>query len=127
MTRVYQFAIGTSSSVITDLYDLKVVAPRESFLPSSERRDLSDGSVGDYGFASAEWHWDFLRRDQWQTLKAFRSGASTDVFLTTRNQFNQWNTYQGKMIWPDKEEWSATRGMKFTLRFNALVDYEVPV
>lgn len=126
MTAAYEFQIGTSSGSMSLLSTLNIVWPRPDFAAAAEVRARGDGSQASFGFVSASWHWDFIPAKAWSSLYNYRVGISTPIFIRTKNNLDVFRTYAGFMNWPLNEEWSVTRGLKFTLTFTALVEQSEP-
>lgn len=108
-----------------------VVFPRPIYMPYTQPLDLGDGSLRGGGWATAEWQWDILTRDQREALRAYMpatvpSVAPTSALVRFRTSVNEENdvfvTFLGQMLWPPGETKDATARKPFSLKFRALVD-----
>lgn len=125
------YQIGTTLGGMTDLQSLTtpVDPPKTTFKPYSQYLPLGSGAVRGGGWATAEWRYnasgdDYLTRAQRDQLKAFCTGASAEVYISTpvNDTADQFKTFRAIMIWPEEEVKDFTVRRDFVIRFQRLVE-----
>lgn len=123
-----EFSIGLSLETLVLLSELSpvVIEPQSSFSRYSVEIETNDGGVAGQGWPVDEWHWGFIHVDQWQALRNYCGGKSSNVFMRTYNDFTEeWETYSAVMIWPGgPPNIQARKVIDFTLVFRKLVFQE---
>jgi hypothetical protein len=137
----YSYAIGTLAGGTAGLTNVETLlaSPKGTFPPQgsySPGTELRLGSLGTrwVGTPQAVWRWGFLSRTQRDALRAFCSGASAEVYITTRvndlagetGSETEYRTYRALLLWPAEERREAQgRRVDFELRFNLLEEVTV--
>lgn len=129
------YEIGTSDSNLVNIETLvtgttkKLRPPKSFYEPFADYVDLVDASRKGVGWASAEWHWDYLTQAQRNALRVYCTGASSTVYIRTRgnDSSDQYVYLTGTMIWPEgDEDKTAGRRLDFTIRFRNLTSFSPP-
>lgn len=126
-----EFKIGSTLVGITTLDALTVFVPdpRTSFRPYSKMIDLGSGLKRGAGWPTAEWNYGFLTQEQREQLRTFCTGASAEVFITTRTRDEDdddqlFKTFKAVMIWPEEEDYRNSKRLDFTIKFTRLEEQE---
>jgi hypothetical protein len=98
-------------------------APHGIFKPAVDSINLGNGLARSIGRPVAAWSWGFLTQAQRNILRAFCTGKSARVYITTRvnDSSDVYVTYDAVMLWPDEEKKFATRRTDFILEFRDLI------
>jgi len=99
----YEFGIGTAigpSSIPSYLFDLDVKAPRQTFIPSQEYKELGNGDVIGRGYSEIEWYFEYLSDEETIVLRSYCPTGSGLVYVRTPDEDLNWHTYYARMIWP---------------------------
>jgi hypothetical protein len=128
MTYEYSFSIGAAYATLKNLGDLGVPAPKASWKPFAALADLSDKMVRGLGAPVVTWEWGYLTQAQRDALRAYCTGASAAIWIRTQtmDSAGAYAYYSGVMIWPEQEDYVATRRLNFTLVFRQLTLYTPP-
>lgn len=128
MTYEYSFMIGTAYATLTNLEALNIPAPRSIWRPYAALADLSDKTVRGLGSPVVVWEWGFLTQAQRDALRTYCTGASSNVWIKTQTMDSAaaYVYYSGVMIWPEQEDYAASRRLNFTLIFRQLTLYTPP-
>ncbi len=123
----YSYEIGLNYGGMTNVEELAtpLPAPKSTFRPYSQRRNLGDGTVRGLGWVIATWRFGILKPALRDQLRTFCAGASAEVYIKTRknNTLDAYQVYTAVMIWPEEEEKRAGRRMDFVIEFRNLVEY----
>lgn len=120
------FKIGTSVAglVTLDALTTRVPDPQTSFQFYSQILDLGSGLKRGVGYSRTTWTYGYLTQDQRNQLRAFCTGASTEIYITTRSRDEVSNTlfktYKAVMTWPEQEEYRNGRRLDFVISFTRL-------
>jgi hypothetical protein len=121
------YQIGTSAGTKATLATLSVVDPKSSYKPGAQRVRLTSGGSRDIGYPQAVWRWGFITQAQRNALRAYCTGASATVYITTRvndtisTAADAYDDFQAIMHWPEEEDREAFRRIGFELTFTNLV------
>lgn len=119
----YEYKIGSTLGGLALLSSLGIPAPKHAFVPYSVEVDLGDGSQAGQGWATDEWHWDFLTASQRATLRTYVTGKSAKIFIRDLiDDGATWKNFEVEAIWPTVEDRQAGRRLSFTLQFRAMVE-----
>lgn len=121
------FKIGTSVAglVTLDALTTKVPDPQTSFQFYSKQLDLGSGLKRGAGWPITTWTYGYLTQAQRDQLRTFCTGASAEVYITTRTRDKDetdslFKTYKAVMIWPENEEYRASRRLDIVITFTRL-------
>ncbi len=121
------FKIGTSVAglVSLDALTTKVPDPKTDFKFYSQLLDLGSGLKRGAGYSSTTWTYGYLTQAQRDQLRTFCTGASSEIFITTRTRDEDesdslFKTYKAVMIWPENEEYRASRRLDIVITFTRL-------
>lgn len=121
------YALGTTDPP-TDIEELLGTtaltgkrAPQDTFYEASVFVDRADGLQSGHGYPTVTWRFGVLSQAMIDNLRAICPGRSAEVYLTTRNADGDFATYQGVMIWPQRQadaRQAADKfvGLEFTFR-----------
>lgn len=121
------FAIGaTNPPDNLEILPVPLPVPRAYHQNTTERITAASGRVYARGYPSCRWVFSILTSEQVGQLRAFCSGESAEVYITTLANDDQYHTYKAVMIWPEEtDRQPAVRDrLEFELMFSHLV--EVP-
>ena len=96
-------------------------APQDTFYESSVFVDRADGRQSGHGYPYCVWRFDILTQAMIDNLRAVCPGRSAEVYITTRDADGDFTTYQGVMIWPQRQAEARQAadkfvGLEFTFR-----------
>jgi len=118
----YEYSIATTYVGLTTLKAQGISRwPRQSFQPYVDERDAGGGGIIVVGTARERWTWDLICRADWNILYNYRTGATTPVFIRTKDELDAWHSYSALMIWPGNVDWVVTKAFKFSIEFHNLV------
>lgn len=120
----YEYALGNAADALQNLEDdLDLPPPHPApFREWATVYSCGDGAVQGDGFPSADWNWDYLDKDHVAALRAYCSGKSASVYITTLEADGEsYGTYQAIMLWPDEPGFQMGRAStSFVLKFTHL-------
>jgi hypothetical protein len=99
-----RYALGSTLGDLTALNELGVTFPISAYRPYSDAVMLASGQIFGRGFPVVEWHWAFISLEERAILKAFTTGLSGNVYLTTLLNDHSWATFSAVMHWPSGDE-----------------------
>jgi len=115
--------IGTTSSMTSlDQLTTPLLDPKSSYLPYARVNNKGNGGTRGIGSPVADWTFGILSIAEYNQLKTFCPGASADVYINTKLDDDTFETFQGKMIWPNQpqDRWYAQR-KSFTVTIRNLI------
>ncbi len=124
------FKIGTTLEGITSLDALTtwIPDPKTEFRFYSKQLDLGSGLKRGAGWPITTWTYGFLTQAQRDQLRTFCTGASAEVYITTRARDTEseslFKTYKAVMTWPEIEEYRNSRRLDIIFSFTHLEEQE---
>ena len=119
-----EFEIGTTLEGMTSLEELEqpVPLPQFDYMPFARVVNLGSGGTRGTGSPVAQWTFQLLAIEEYNQLRTFCAGASTEIYIRTRVDDDTYADFQAKMIWPNEGQnrWYGNR-KNFTLTFRNLV------
>lgn len=83
---------------------------------------LGDGTERELGWLQTSWHINGLRAEQYDALKAYRTGHSTSVYIRTLDEDGaEYKNYSAVMLWTPK----LNRGDPTAVEDGVVVDFEL--
>lgn len=120
----YSYEIGSSLAGMVNVENLSTPLPApksmEFYQPYTQYIPAGDGTVFGAGWAVTEWHWGYVTKAQYEQLKTFCSGASSEVYIKTRKNDGTYATYKAVMVWPQTHNIQGDIYLEFTLKFQRL-------
>ena len=113
----YEYSIGITLESLATLDSLGISVPNDAFVLHSQEFSTGDGGVAGQGWSVCEWHWNIIRKIQRDILKTYCTGKSSNVFIRTYDENNEFKTYACKMIWASRENFTVGRIIDFTIIF----------
>ena len=111
---VQSFEIGTSTAAMVNVETVllagsstkQIKPPKSTLTLYSQPVELADGLRRGAGWTAATWTWESLENTERDKLRAYCTGASTNIYIKTRGveTTDAFVTYSGVMIWPQTEE-----------------------
>ena len=115
---------------LATLASLGIPNPHPIYRTGVSKAKLGNNAARVLGAPTVEWHWGFLQAAQRNTLRAYCTGGSADVFIHTvtvdeiSGVSNVAQTFECQMWWPDPEQPEdpqTGRRLEFVLTFKQLV------
>ena len=121
------YSIGTTLGGLVTLKSLGVPDPKHYFKFGS-RKDTIKGSAADVGTPTITGHWGFVKQSWRDILRAYCTGASSEVYIITRcsDTTDEYRAYRAIMVWPEEEGKDAFRRIDFDIQFRQMVEVELP-
>jgi len=120
MASIYK--IGTTSGNKVALDTLVPRDPQPAMAHYADYVQLGDGTRRGVGYLQAEWRWQFITWDEVDALKAYCSGVSAAVYITTPDNTGDWTGYSATMHWPQiPEPLHGSYAEDFVIEFTELV------
>lgn len=97
-------------------------APKSSYLPYARIANKGNGGTRGVGSPIATWTFPIISVEEYNTLKTYCPGASSDVYIRTKLDNDSYEDFQAKMIWPNEppDRWYGER-RNFTILFRNLI------
>lgn len=118
------FEIGAALATSATLTSRGIPEPEANFTDYSTTVRLASGLTRGLGYPLASWHYGYLTNAQWDLLKAFQTGASAAVCISTMKNDGSFLRYNAVMVMPVTYVIRATRVVDVTIEFNNLVPAE---
>ena len=118
--KIGTFAGGVGGLVT--LASLDLPSPLMDFLEASQEDVMGDATIEANGWTEAEWHFDYLTLAQYNSLAAYKTGKTTQVYIRTQETANGFGNFLCNMVWPERERWSNNCVLDFNIRFIFLVE-----
>jgi hypothetical protein len=108
----------------------KQLAPKGSFQPYAEALNLGNSRLRGGGLPTDTWHWGFMPKASRESLRAYCTGASAEVFMRTRvidgtaaDGEDKFQTFDAIMLWPLNESADRPLGTRvpFSIQWRAMV------
>lgn len=119
-----EFEIGATEGGMVNIETLiePEHAPKSSYLPYARVVNKGNGGTRGVGSPMATWAFPILSVTEYNALKAYCPGASSDVFIRTKLDDDSYADFQAKMIWPNESQdrWYGER-RNFTIIFRNLI------
>jgi len=120
------FEIGLTFGGMVTLKSIGVKNPLDEPVSCSETRELADGSVLEVGWAVCIWHWDYIDKAQFTTLKNFFTTNNVYLYIKTRDDADAYNVYYALATFPVQKDWTtgnanARKVKDFSITFKKLV------
>lgn len=128
MSALYDYQIGTAPGNMVNLETLfasvrGIYTAKADPVDYSQPTRLGDGSLKGNGWLQTTWHFDYLSLANYNVLKGYCSGLSSQVYIRTRSNDGTFATYTATMLWPEKEpeRGSSLVVMDISIKFIKLV------
>ncbi len=117
------FKIGSTSSTTTlDALATPLPDPKSSYLPYSRVNRLGNGGALGVGAPVVQWKFPILSIDEYKQLRTFCSGASAEVYISTKLDDDTFDDFSCTMIVPNdpQDRWYSER-QNYVVEFRNLV------
>ena len=99
-----KYKMGTTSGNKVTLDTLVPRDPQPALAHYAEYIRLGDGTTRGAGWIQAEWRWEFISLTEIAALKAYCTGITASVYITTLDNEGDWTGYSATMVWPQISE-----------------------
>jgi len=117
------FKIGTTSSTTAlSALTTPLPDPKSAYLPYSRAVGKGNGGARGVGAPVASWTFPLLSIEEYSQLRTFCSGASAEIFISTKLDDDTFDDFSCTMIVPNEpqDRWFAER-KSYTVTFRNLV------
>ncbi len=119
-----EFEIGTTEGGMVNLDTIieDDHMPKSNYLPYARVHNKGNGGTRGVGSPVATWTFPILSVEEYNVLKAYCPGSSSDVFIRTKLDDDSYADFQAKMIWPNEPQnrWYGER-RDFVIIFRNLI------
>lgn len=95
--------------------------PQSKFQQYSQSIELASAGVRGAGWIISTWLWGFMLVADYQQMRTFCTGKSNDVYITTKDDDEDYVTYGCEMVWPEAPDRKNGRMLEVLISFRNMV------